>query len=124
MAAEEKPKKGTKEKKISEKTKAPEVEAAKIPGGVEPSSPMPITPPVKIVEPKPKKAATPKSVSPKASTKKSTTVRRKKGLEITVEQIQLRAYFIAERRRNLGIAGNETSDWVQAERELRNEIGK
>ncbi len=37
------------------------------------------------------------------------------------EQIQLRAYFIGERRHKLGQPGNETSDWVQAERELRRE---
>jgi hypothetical protein len=34
------------------------------------------------------------------------------------ERVALRAYFISERRRNLGIPGDETSDWVQAEREL------
>lgn len=35
------------------------------------------------------------------------------------EQVALRAYFIGERRRNLGIPGDEVSDWVQAEREAR-----
>ena len=39
----------------------------------------------------------------------------------TPEQIQLRAYFIAERRKNSGIAGDESEDWAQAERELRAE---
>ena len=39
----------------------------------------------------------------------------------TPEQIQLRAYFIAERRKNSGIAGDENGDWAQAERELRAE---
>ena len=43
----------------------------------------------------------------------------------TTEQIQVRAYFIAERRRALGLSGDETGDWAQAERELRAEgIGK
>jgi hypothetical protein len=37
------------------------------------------------------------------------------------EQVALRAYFIGERRRTLGIQGDETSDWVAAERELREE---
>ena len=37
------------------------------------------------------------------------------------EQVALRAYFIGERRRSLGIAGDETSDWVQAEQELSQE---
>jgi hypothetical protein len=39
-------------------------------------------------------------------------------LKPTFEQIQLRAYFISEQRRNQGIAGDEHSDWVRAEREL------
>jgi hypothetical protein len=34
------------------------------------------------------------------------------------EQVALRAYYIGERRRSLGIHGDETSDWVAAEREL------
>jgi hypothetical protein len=38
------------------------------------------------------------------------------------EQVALRAYFIAERRRTLGIQGDETSDWVAAERELLEEL--
>jgi hypothetical protein len=38
------------------------------------------------------------------------------------ERIALRAYFIGERRRNLGISGDATSDWVQAERELLEEL--
>ncbi|MBV9488918.1 MAG: DUF2934 domain-containing protein [Verrucomicrobia bacterium] len=42
--------------------------------------------------------------------------------EPTFEQIQLRAYFIAERRRTAGIAGNEESDWLQAKEELSNEL--
>jgi Protein of unknown function (DUF2934) len=45
-----------------------------------------------------------------------------KGSGPSYEQIELRAYFIGERRHKLGQAGNETSDWVQAERELRQEL--
>jgi hypothetical protein len=40
------------------------------------------------------------------------------------EQVALRAYFIGERRRSLGVAGDETSDWVQAEQELRQELAE
>ena len=48
---------------------------------------------------------------------------RKKALaQPTSEQVALRAYFIGERRRKLGIHGDETSDWVAAERELREEL--
>ena len=42
--------------------------------------------------------------------------------EPSYEQIQLRAYFIGERRKSLGIRGDETSDWVQAELELKEEL--
>jgi hypothetical protein len=38
------------------------------------------------------------------------------------EQVALRAYFIGERRRSLGVQGDETSDWVAAERELLAEL--
>ena len=38
------------------------------------------------------------------------------------EQVALRAYFIAERRRTLGIHGDETSDWAAAEGELLEEL--
>jgi hypothetical protein len=34
------------------------------------------------------------------------------------EQIALRAYFISEKRRTLGLPGNEHQDWLQAEAEL------
>jgi hypothetical protein len=40
---------------------------------------------------------------------------------VTKEQIELRAYFIAERRKALGLGGDEIDDWAQAERELREE---
>jgi hypothetical protein len=42
-----------------------------------------------------------------------------KAKEVSYEQVQLRAYFISERRKILGIPGDETSDWVQAEIELK-----
>jgi hypothetical protein len=40
----------------------------------------------------------------------------------TFEQVQLRAYFISEQRRSFGLPGNEHSDWVRAEKELREEL--
>ena len=47
---------------------------------------------------------------------------RKKAMEqLNEEQVELHAYFIADRRRKLGMPGDETSDWVQAERELLSE---
>jgi hypothetical protein len=40
----------------------------------------------------------------------------------TYEQVQLRAYFISEQRRHRGTAGDEHTDWVRAEKELRDEL--
>jgi len=38
---------------------------------------------------------------------------------VTTEDIATRAYFIGERRRHLGLAGDAQSDWLEAERQLR-----
>lgn len=40
---------------------------------------------------------------------------------ITPADIALRAYFICETRQKLGLPGDSTSDWVQAERQLKAE---
>jgi hypothetical protein len=42
--------------------------------------------------------------------------------EPAFEQIQLRAYFIAERRQRDGLPGDDQSDWLQAREELLNEL--
>jgi hypothetical protein len=42
--------------------------------------------------------------------------------EPTYEQMQLRAYFISERRQREGLPGDDQSDWVQAREELLNEL--
>jgi hypothetical protein len=47
---------------------------------------------------------------------------KKASAQPTSEQVALRAYFMAERRRVLGIDGDETSDWVAAEQELLEEL--
>jgi hypothetical protein len=41
--------------------------------------------------------------------------------ELSRDDIALRAYYIAERRRTLNVAGDELGDWVEAERQLRKE---
>ena len=38
---------------------------------------------------------------------------------VTTEDIALKAYYLAERRRHLGVPGDPEADWLQAERELR-----
>jgi hypothetical protein len=35
------------------------------------------------------------------------------------EEIQMQAYFVAERRIAMGLPGDEASDWAEAERQLR-----
>ena len=48
---------------------------------------------------------------------------RKKAMEqLNRDQVALHAYFIAERRRKVGMPGDQLSDWVQAERELLLEL--
>jgi hypothetical protein len=51
---------------------------------------------------KPKAAA--KAIAPKAA--------------FTTDDIALRAYYIAENRRNSGLPGDEHQDWIEAERQL------
>ena len=38
---------------------------------------------------------------------------------VTSEEIALKAYYLAERRRHLGLPGDPETDWLEAERELR-----
>jgi hypothetical protein len=38
---------------------------------------------------------------------------------VTTEDIAIKAYYLGERRRHLGLPGDPESDWLQAERELR-----
>jgi sugar phosphate isomerase/epimerase len=59
----------------------------------------------------PPSAATPPAAAPPAA-------------RPTLEEIQLRAYFIWERRGKLGIAGDANQDWITAEQELRAELAK
>jgi hypothetical protein len=71
-----------------------------------------------------KKSAQRKAGSP-ATTKSSVAkskARKNIAAQPSNEQVALRAYFIGERRRNLGIPGDETSDWVEAEREILEEL--
>lgn len=69
----------------------------------------------------PKPAPKPKATKPKAPSRVKKAPPAPE-IEISIEEIGLRAYFISERRRNNNLPGDETSDWVEAERELRFEI--
>lgn len=79
----------------------------------------------------PKKSALKKTVRrsgparPRAAstTKASLRTRKKTATSarslVTDQDIALAAYYIGERRRHLGLPGDERSDWLQAERQLK-----
>lgn len=43
--------------------------------------------------------------------------------EPTDEEVRIRAYFIAERRHRLELAGDADTDWLEARRQLLSELG-
>jgi hypothetical protein len=102
MEGEEKSKKVAKEKRSVKKSKTVALPAKEIPAG-------------QVAE-----APSVQKSSGGGAAKRS--VRSSKAKEPSYEQVQLRAYFIGERRKSLGIPGDETSDWVQAELELKAEL--
>lgn len=75
---------------------------------------------------KPKAPTGKKGVAKTASTKISGHLSldpkppRQKPL-IPRDEIALRAYFIAERRHKMGWPGNSSTDWIDAEKQLRTE---
>lgn len=97
----EKLKKGDKEKKGKKKEKAV----------AEPVAPAPAKAPAK-------KTAVKKTAAPKPLKEVAPQIM------ITTEEISLRAYFIAERRQAMGWPGDSTTDWVEAERQLRTEAAR
>lgn len=99
IEGENKPKKVTKEKRSVKKTKEVALPAKEIPAAEAPSAR--------------------KSTDTGTATR---PVRSDKAKEVSYEQVQLRAYFIGENRKSLGIPGDQTSDWVQAEIELKAEL--
>jgi hypothetical protein len=59
--------------------------------------------------------------SPKADKAKPASAGKKPAIEISADDIALRAYFIAERRHKMGWPGDSAGDWIEAERQLRQE---
>lgn len=72
--------------------------------------------------PSAKKSGGKKSSSGPAEDVLKSKTSKEEGTRPTAGQVALRAYFIAERRRTLGTQGDETSDWIAAERELIEEL--
>jgi hypothetical protein len=70
--------------------------------------------PVKTVERR-------KKVAPKAKEPSARVYQPETGTAPTETDIAVRAYFIGEHRRYLGLAGDSEGDWLEAERQLRSE---
>ena len=111
MEGEDKSKKVAKEKRSVKKTK----------GAAVPIKKMPVVTETKKVPAVSEAKQMTARKSPSTGTAKR-SARSKQTKEPTYEQIQFRAYFIGERRKSLGISGDETSDWVGAECELKEEL--
>jgi hypothetical protein len=75
----------------------------------------------RVRKPAPMKAA--KSAAPKRSTTATKTSRKSRSASskpaYSNDDIALRAYFIAQKRQQLGQFGTPESDWLEAERQLR-----
>jgi len=93
------------------------------PKATEPSSATAAANPVEATatKPAPKKAAKAPAKSTKPRTRVKVTAVTKPTASITPADIALRAYFIAEKRQKLGLPGDSTNDWVEAERQLKAE---
>jgi len=77
---------------------------------------------------KPKRVKSEKAVKAKPAAKKASSSKKALPVSpsnitatITIEEISMRAYFIAERRQAMGWPGDSDSDWVEAERQLKAE---
>jgi hypothetical protein len=99
-----KSKKDGKEKKGKKKDKAAKEAEAKVEKQTAPPAP------------KPAKKAEKKTAKAKPASKPA--------VAISNDDISLRAYFIAERRQAMGWPGDSSSDWAEAERQLKAEAAK
>jgi hypothetical protein len=131
---EEKTKKKRVEKRaVRKKAQTTELDSAAVAPVVKLTAPaMPAKPPAPASETKkPRKSSKAKSESkgksaskakPEPSAKSESNTPKLAAHLPTFEQVQLRAYFISERRRKLGLPGDESHDWLTAERELKQEL--
>jgi len=65
----------------------------------------------------------PRTRKPRAATAVRKT-RRARHVVISDDDVRLRAYFIAERRMQIGVPGDSADDWLEANRQLQEEAGK
>src|SRR5438105_14951776 len=83
-----------------------------------------VAPPVAEAAPAPAPAPAARKRKPAKAPEAGSAAAVGKGSKRAVfsnDDIALRAYFIAEKRRNRGIPGDEHQDWLEAERQLRAE---
>jgi len=81
--------------------------------------------PVAEVQPVVNKPKAPRAKSKAEATQTeatSTTAVPVAPITLSHDDIALRAYFIAEKRQQLGLPGDPSQDWVEAERQLRQEL--
>ena len=82
-------------------------------------APKEVTP--KAAKKAPAKPEAPAKVEPKAAKAAAPGKVSLPEIVISLDDISLRAYFIAERRQSMGWPGDSDSDWVEAERQLKAE---
>ena len=99
-------------KPTSTTKKAAPKRAAKKPAATAPKAAIAVEP-----APTPKTKRTPAKRLTARRTSKSA------GVNLNSDDIALRAYFIAEKRQQLGSPGTPDGDWLEAERQLRSEHG-
>ncbi len=89
-----------------------------------PQAPSPMTPPAKPTATKAAEPATP--IKTRAAAKPDGQFPSSDGATvaaISTSDIAMRAYFISEKRRAEGRAGDESQDWIEAERQIASERG-
>lgn len=79
--------------------------------------------PATVTKPKRVKATKPAAAKKPAATKTPRKKAAAMAASFTAEDISLRAYFIAEKRQQTGEHGSPEGDWLEAERQLRAELG-
>lgn len=84
-----------------------------------------VPPAPKAAKPAPKKKpAVKKAAKPAPAAEPAEEVVVVEEIVISNDDIALRAYFIAEKRRAHGHWGDEAGDWIEAERQLREEAAQ
>jgi hypothetical protein len=104
---------------IAPKVKATSAKAVKTPAKKIAKPAIKDTPkPRSVTGTKVKKTATPSTGVPKSSAPARVPAPVVEVPQIPRDEIQMRAYFISERRQTMGWPGNSSTDWIEAESQL------